>query len=484
MEHHYQQSDLPVRSRPRRSFEYTPLKHRVVPIRLIQILEHRSSEGYISCNMKHASTDDSYTCLSYVWGTDDPKRPILIDGRSCSVRHNLHDFLRMARRSSRLLREWIWIDALCINQHNVTERNYSVQNMGLIYSRATEVISWLGRDGEIADYLETFSESRHDGLNRFLSSEYWERAWITQEVALAHRVTLCAGTSQLDAKRLGGDIAYRSHGKRILNQLPPRTHALQGRSLIYLLDHFGQKQSGIPRDRIYSLLALCDDGSDLQVDYDMSDEKLARYVLRCCKRSFCLCAIRTVTQVLQLHSTRSIDPNTSKSPRGTLFARMNLPVIRRIISQRTCSAQTCQRRDCDGTPRSHDPGFAIRSSTTPGIASIRFDLDQICERGKLFGLNYWRWLNIDLDAGCPGFTFQLVNESSINSDHRTTHCRTEGCDVILSDDRNNCTVRFSFDFLLELSELYAHSGCCARVVNVGTDSEGSSIKPILRLIHC
>jgi hypothetical protein len=38
----------------------------------------------------------------------------------------------------------LWIDAVCINQQDVTERSEQVKMMREIYERATEVIVWLG----------------------------------------------------------------------------------------------------------------------------------------------------------------------------------------------------------------------------------------------------------------------------------------------------------------------------------------------------
>lgn len=39
----------------------------------------------------------------------------------------------------------LWVDALCINQVDNTERSQQVAQMGKIYSDARETIAWLGR---------------------------------------------------------------------------------------------------------------------------------------------------------------------------------------------------------------------------------------------------------------------------------------------------------------------------------------------------
>src|SRR5690348_10050106 len=86
---------------------------------------------------------------------------------------------------------WFWIDALCINQSSVTERNHQVQQMWRIYENR-RVCAWLGSDERFADILALRMETMTDAW-RLRESSYWERAWIVQEVALARHMTLMAG---------------------------------------------------------------------------------------------------------------------------------------------------------------------------------------------------------------------------------------------------------------------------------------------------
>ena len=46
--------------------------------------------------------------------------------------------------------KYFWIDAICIQQSDVSERNHQVRMMGLIYKRAAFVLAWLGMDCEKA----------------------------------------------------------------------------------------------------------------------------------------------------------------------------------------------------------------------------------------------------------------------------------------------------------------------------------------------
>jgi hypothetical protein len=94
--------------------------------------------------------DDEYICLSYVWGQPDNGYPVLINKKLHYVRRNLLDFLHYARKKQF---GWIWIDALCIDQGNLAERAYQVQQMGFIYSHAWRVVSWLGTSLDIVHVL-------------------------------------------------------------------------------------------------------------------------------------------------------------------------------------------------------------------------------------------------------------------------------------------------------------------------------------------
>ena len=79
------------------------------------------------------------------------------------------------------------IDALSIDQNNAVERNHQVQQMGKIYSEATEVTAWLGDDPLYEEYLKSecltsrprqISEREKELEIHFTWNGYWTRAWI------------------------------------------------------------------------------------------------------------------------------------------------------------------------------------------------------------------------------------------------------------------------------------------------------------------
>jgi hypothetical protein len=91
---------------------------------------------------------------------------------------------------------------MCIDQNNNLEHNYQVRQIGNIYSQADRVVTWLGRDPELENVLQradTYNSSApqhigHKARKSFRYHTYWSHAWIIQEVVLAKRVDVVAGT--------------------------------------------------------------------------------------------------------------------------------------------------------------------------------------------------------------------------------------------------------------------------------------------------
>ncbi len=136
-------------SAPIRRSEYQPLaKPRF--IRVLTLLPSPTSTRPIECRLHQASLDDlkdlkpkyTYEALSYVWGDKNGSVPITCDGRELLVTPNCASALRHLRH--KLTRRVLWIDAICIDQLSVEERNCQVPLMGEIYTTARKVIIWLG----------------------------------------------------------------------------------------------------------------------------------------------------------------------------------------------------------------------------------------------------------------------------------------------------------------------------------------------------
>jgi len=327
---------LPARGRYR--FKHSPLDLDEPSIRLVRILPGPSFDGQIHLDIRHASTNSTYSCLSYVWGEQQDLCWITLGGQLFQVGQNLHAFLGSARKKPHLCSGWLWIDALCIDQSNKLERNHQVQQMGHIFSHAVKVISWLGTDELIAQFLresphplslfEEFgrtpartskrrSSNDHDdnndaglvddvyprpGMRHFFESNYWTRAWITQEVSLARFVTFMACDETVDRwqppEEKADDATILGNHESIYYE--NYSHQWKGRSLIFLLLIFGNKQCHNRLDRVFALLGLCGEGSDVKVNYDISRADLAKRVLGACSNSFCLCTISLLNRILNL----------------------------------------------------------------------------------------------------------------------------------------------------------------------------------------
>jgi Heterokaryon incompatibility protein (HET) len=143
-------------------------------IRVLVIAPGSGSQA-IRAILKVVSLDDSppYAALSYVWGQTTADNIIDIPGfGGVKVTDNLLAALRRIRQESTWL--MVWVDAICIDQENIPERNAQVRIMKDIYAGARSVYVWLGqRDDDTEDALRMMT-----GIARLLvtlSSISWRR---------------------------------------------------------------------------------------------------------------------------------------------------------------------------------------------------------------------------------------------------------------------------------------------------------------------
>jgi hypothetical protein len=287
-------------------FQHAPLDHGTDAIRLIQVVPAKS--GPVQCTMHHAKIHNSkYTCLSYEWGAEELRGGlILMNGKLHYVRRNLLRFLQRARRHRQTTN--LWIDALSIDQGNNAERAHQVHLMGQIYRQAVEVWAWLGHDSLCAELFARIEDFQ--GTQRFRTDaeyrnrvetyqthirahRYWKRAWITQEIILARKIWLLAEDNQVDELDMIHsliDIPALRQARREAASMP----------LLVLLGMFCGRQSTVPRDGVYSLLALCAEGSKIPVDYTVSDQTVLEQVLHVCTEDMCLCSTSLVAEALRI----------------------------------------------------------------------------------------------------------------------------------------------------------------------------------------
>jgi hypothetical protein len=172
----------------------------------------------------------SYECLSYTWGRSDPSCVLWLDENMIPISDNLDLALRCLQLEDqpRLL----WVDFVCINQMDLTERKNQVQLMHDIYSSAKKVVAYLGPEADHSELIpqlftkinsalrntknienEALLEKMHctpwalklyglppsgdvlwEALRKFLSRPWFSRVWILQEALAARNLEILCGT--------------------------------------------------------------------------------------------------------------------------------------------------------------------------------------------------------------------------------------------------------------------------------------------------
>ncbi|KAH7333240.1 heterokaryon incompatibility protein-domain-containing protein [Rhexocercosporidium sp. MPI-PUGE-AT-0058] len=201
---------------------YLPLDYVANETRIITV---RSSDNYddplvglIGYNPMHNGV--SFSCVSYMWGNEEATELIELSGQRFLIRKNLDTFLRTMRKpGGGYLR--FWIDAVCIDQSNISERNRQLPRILSVYEDADVVACWVGEPDETSDlalglvsdlrpthfsagnilfergWLEV--KNREDfprrlaALYRFLLRPYFRRIWVAQELAAARRPYIICG---------------------------------------------------------------------------------------------------------------------------------------------------------------------------------------------------------------------------------------------------------------------------------------------------
>jgi hypothetical protein len=274
----------------------------------------------ITCTLNTVALLDepSFKALSYQWGREKAPQLLLLDGEEMEITANLDKALRQLRQENH---SPLFVDALCINQSDNSEKSEQVMLMKEIYSKATEVIAWLGpaecqSDGAM-ELMKTFGKfapqsemtpgivggnissegcfadevALWDAVDGLLGRPYWQRTWILQELVLAKTVLFRCGTKSAtfeDLHSLYSAIARRTNSPNV-QELTLKAAHLQSIALILSLrDLDGMNRDGIPltsilaesedqlvsdlRDKVYGLLGMASDASILVPlpSYDIS----------------------------------------------------------------------------------------------------------------------------------------------------------------------------------------------------------------------
>ncbi|RMZ79075.1 hypothetical protein DV737_g3561, partial [Chaetothyriales sp. CBS 132003] len=281
-------------------FQHERLRLSDQSIRLVQIQGSSSASDILSLRITQFSKlkRPPYTAISYTWGSSSQLLSIQINGRSFKIHLNLWHLLRHLRERGES--RFLWIDALCIDQAYLPERNFHVQLMNKIYEDAEFAIVWLGlpsderREARAMDFVQEMARHQPEksgasfrdvylsmkmklrwvNLLRFCNLTYWTRCWIIQEFLQAKRIEVLCGTARLewtyfekvflDIRNLDTYPDYLAlELKDFLTTVPSR---LTARRLLHrtsrleeLLHEFYDAQCSEPRDKVYGLLGIAQD---------------------------------------------------------------------------------------------------------------------------------------------------------------------------------------------------------------------------------
>ncbi|CZR52815.1 uncharacterized protein PAC_02692 [Phialocephala subalpina] len=224
------------------------------------------SDVPVHCQLYHKFHEDKpyYEALSYTWGDPQDTVPVFVNDLEHGVTRNLYAALQHLRHETEDVH--IWIDALCINQHDDAEKSEQVKKMKDIYVDAAKTIVWLGpsddstdnkmieldrigkfvfengildllikfgmlssddqdgyqsTDKEIHEKLSTFLNEALNNLSNtqqliagfasLLSRPYWERVWILQEIIVSPNAIIQVGKSTMPFPHLHAVHMYISY---------------------------------------------------------------------------------------------------------------------------------------------------------------------------------------------------------------------------------------------------------------------------------
>jgi hypothetical protein len=263
------------------SYQYQPLDRSIKSIRLLQIQPGKPNDP-IHCVVQHfdLASQPIYVALSYMWDHGTEQVSIVCGGKGVQVGHNLHRFLRQFRKVCGDVGAWLWIDALCINQSDVGERNHQVAQMKNIYQGAALVIAWLGEATDddvlafraLRDDRQSLDQWPWEAWYQLFRKPYWKRVWIIQEFILGQETHLwcddlrancadfkCVGERLHGVHNVRGTLGWKLLTLRETWQNGDWEERNIHLSLRKLSTSFAMSNSTVPLDFIYGFLGVATD---------------------------------------------------------------------------------------------------------------------------------------------------------------------------------------------------------------------------------
>lgn len=274
-------------------------------IRLVVLDVATNNKAPLSCSLiqrPRSARHVEYFAISYAWGAPEFTRTL-------EIRHDGDDtsYLRITSNLDALLRHfrtpgnprYLWIDAICLNQDDETEKAQQIPMMGRIYEEAKGIHIWVGPSvpetpelfvffrkssrirqakqsqmaARIVIFMREYLHGYGPGLGAiidFFQRSWFSRRWIIQEACLARRATVHCGNYSISLPVLAS--AARQLQNPDMSDYPIRMAANLRRpsvslSILELLWNFHEAACFEPRDRIGALLGLVGEESRFPVDY-------------------------------------------------------------------------------------------------------------------------------------------------------------------------------------------------------------------------
>jgi hypothetical protein len=260
-------------------YDGTPILDKPNAVRILTIL--RGGQGSdMRCGLKVVSmanyTNMKCAALSYCWEDDlsenNGEVSITTNGYEQKIKRNLSNFLHRIRRDTEDI--VIWIDAICIDQKNESEKDAQVPKMRDIYGYAAITYIWLGERTDASDLaFGHFKRFQHIGVNSVNSQEllddyaqnrqvwtsfgndiaerrWFTRLWIVQEIIMSGNPYVMCGAKCLPWSVIPTIIRFAVDNRLdIFNNYSNRVNFRQN---IALLESFRlQKMSNIQADISY-----------------------------------------------------------------------------------------------------------------------------------------------------------------------------------------------------------------------------------------
>ena len=207
-------------------------------VNYIRLLTLNAEDFSGSLDIYCLDTCPVYIALSYTWGKCGLPQDFLCSGARLSLQQNLSDALQQFQRSG--IDKPIWIDAICINQQDIAEKEHQIPLMAQIYSKAFKVYVWLGgatrSDEEAFSLLPSIVEILENAddkvlnlsqpwkpsvqlaysqlglpppaspiwptIGRIITRPWFKRLWVLQEVLLAANIDVFCGGARVAWKYL------------------------------------------------------------------------------------------------------------------------------------------------------------------------------------------------------------------------------------------------------------------------------------------